>query len=149
MVEIGGEVVCAGAKTGGRPWQIGIEKPDGGSGRPIQEVVELRDRALATSGDYRNFFESGGHRVHHVIDARTGRNADNGVVQVSVLAPDCTLADGLATAWMIVGPDAARELLARPELAGVDALFLLRDPDGGVRELRVPERSPTPPDDKK
>ncbi len=138
MVEIGGEVVCGGEKEPGVSWRIGIVKPGGGSGEPIQEEVELTDRALATSGDYRNFFESNGHRVHHVIDPRTGHSTDNGVVSVSVFAPTCTLADGLATALMVVGPDAAAGVLAHPEVHGVEVLYLLRGPDGGVVERRFP-----------
>lgn len=139
MVEIGGEVVCRGNKPGGQPWRIGIERPGtGGEGRPIQQAVELRDRAVATSGSYRNFRELGSVLVHHVLDARTGRNAPNGVVSVSVLAPTCALADGLATALMVVGPDEAEGLLAavapaaRGERIGV--LFLVQSDGGEVVE---------------
>jgi len=106
--------------------------------RPFVRNDHWEYRAVATSGDYRNFFESGGHRVHHVIDPRTGHSTDNGVVQVSVLAPDCTLADGLSTALMVVGPDAAAELLSREGMAGIEVRFLVRDADGAVVERRLP-----------
>ena len=79
-----------------------------------------------------------GKRIHHVLDARTGRNAENGVIQVSVFADDCTTADGLATALMIVGPDQAAEILERPELDGIEVLFLLRGEDGEVETRRLP-----------
>ena len=134
MVEIGGEVVCRGLKPGGQPWRIGIERPgsDGG-GRPIQQAVELRDRAVATSGSYRNFRDLGSVLVHHVLDARTGRNAPNGVVSVSVLASSCALADGLATALMVVGPDEAERLIAAFPEEELGVLFLM-SADGGVVE---------------
>ncbi|MEY2982642.1 MAG: Thiamine biosynthesis lipoprotein ApbE precursor [Planctomycetota bacterium] len=133
MVEIGGEVVCRGTKPAGLPWRIGIERPRAGeAGRPIQQAVELRDRAVATSGSYRNFREMGGVLVHHVLDARTGRNAPNGVVSVSVLAPDCALADGLATALMVVGPDEAERVLGAFPGVDLDVLFLMAADEGVV-----------------
>lgn len=135
MVEIGGEVVCRGLKPGGQPWRIGIERPgsDGG-GRPIQQAVELRDRAVATSGSYRNFRDLGSVLVHHVLDARTGRNAPNGVVSVSVLASGCALADGLATALMVVGPDEAERLIAAFPEEELGVLFLISADGGAVVE---------------
>jgi thiamine biosynthesis lipoprotein len=134
MVEVGGEVRCAGTKPSGTPWQIGVEKPDSVGGRPIQEAVPLRDRAMATSGSYRNFFESGGRRIHHILDARSGVNAPGRALSVSVTAPECALADGLATALMIVGPDGAEALLASYRDVDVRVLFLLRAADGSVEE---------------
>jgi thiamine biosynthesis lipoprotein len=91
-------------------------------------VAELRDAALATSGDYRVFFESGGKRYAHVLDPRTGRPVSNGVVSVSVLAPDCTLADGLATAVMVMGKDEGLALLER--LPDVEGLVVVGTADG-------------------
>lgn len=142
MVEIGGEVVCRGTKPAGQPWRIGIERPGaGGAGRPIQQAVELRDRAVATSGSYRNFRDMGSVLVHHVLDARTGRNAPNGVVSVSVLAPDCALADGLATALMVVGPDEASRVLGAFPGVELGVLFLLSSDAGVVeRTFGWPER---------
>ena len=149
MVEIGGEVVCRGRKPDGGGWRIGIEAPPaesgaepGAPGRAVRRVVELVHRAMATSGSYRNYHESGGTRMHHVIDARTGTNAQHGVVSVSVEAADCALADGLATALMLLGPDAAEPLLDAWASASPRALFLIADGQGGVREvgLRWDER---------
>src|SRR5690606_23560055 len=125
-------------------WRIGIEAPPaeaGGegaaSGRAVRRVVELVDRALATSGSYRNYHESGGTRMHHVSDARTGANAQQGVVSVSVEAANCALADGLATTLMLLGPDAAEPLLDAWAAASPRALFLIADGQGGVREVGV------------
>jgi thiamine biosynthesis lipoprotein len=129
LVEIGGEVVGAGGKPDGRPWRVGINRPRSEAALDeIDRVAELRDAALATSGDYRVFFESGGTRYSHVLDPRTGRPVSNGVVSVSVLAPDCTLADGLATAVMVMGKDDGLALLER--LPDVEGLVVVGTADG-------------------
>ena len=133
LVEIGGEVRGAGTRADGRPWRVGIGQP-----RPdaapdeIYRVVPLGDAALATSGDYRIFFESGGVRYSHVLDPRTGRPVANGVVSVTVLAPDCTLADGLATAVMVMGKDAGVALLER--LPDVEGLVVVGTADGRLED---------------
>ncbi len=139
MVEIGGEVRCAGSKPDGSAWQIGIERPPLRDEEPrdLAEVVAVRDFALATSGSYRKFVEAGGRRVHHILDPRTGRNADNDVVSASVRASTCALADALATAFMVLGPDRADGVLDRFADARLGVLFLLRR--GGTivrREVR-------------
>ena len=115
MVEVGGEVRCAGRKADGSAWVIGIERPahPGEAPTDVVEKVELRDRALATSGSYRNFRRTGGKEIHHIFDPHTGRNPDNGVVSASVLASTCALADALATTLMVVGPERAEAVLAQ------------------------------------
>jgi thiamine biosynthesis lipoprotein len=95
-------------------------------------VAALRDAAFATSGDYRNFFERDGVRYAHVIDPRTGRPVSNGVVSVSVLAPDCALADGLATAVMVMGADEGVVLLER--LPAVEGLVIVETKDGRLED---------------
>jgi thiamine biosynthesis lipoprotein len=138
MVEIGGEVRCRGRKPDGSAWRIGVERPGSDAGRrAVLEAVEVVDRAIATSGSYRNFHRSGGVEIHHVLDARTGVNAPNGVVSVSVDAPDCSLADGLATALMVVGPEEASTLLAAFPGLDLRVLFLLAGAGGEVREVRI------------
>jgi thiamine biosynthesis lipoprotein len=94
--------------------------------------VALRDAALATSGDYRQFFVRDGVRYSHVLDPRTGRPVTNGVVSVSVLAPDCALADGLATAVMVMGRDDGLALVER--LPGVEALVVAETKDGRLED---------------
>jgi thiamine biosynthesis lipoprotein len=129
LVEIGGEVYASGSRRGGGPWRVGINRP-----RPdapadeLYRVVALRDAALATSGDYRQFFVRDGVKYSHILDPRTGRPLANGVVSVSVRAPDCTLADGLATAVMVMGPDAGIAAVAR--LPGVAAFVVTATADG-------------------
>ena len=134
MVEIGGEVRCAGLKRAGQPWMIGIEGPGESPGLELVDKVALRDMALATSGSYRNFVRVEAVSAHHILDPRTGKNPDNRVVSVSVRAPSCALADALATALMVTGPDGAADVLGRYE--GASALFLVAR---GVREVRARE----------
>ena len=102
----------------------------------MQTAVELDGAAVATSGSYRNFVESGSVSAHHVLDARTGRNPDHDVVAVSVRARGCALADALATALLVVGPDRAEALLERYRQDGEDVvvLFLSAADDGAIVE---------------
>jgi thiamine biosynthesis lipoprotein len=130
MVEIGGEVRTAGRKPDGSLWRIGIERPVAGE-RAIACVVELDGRSLATSGDYRNFFEQQGRRYCHEIDPRTGRPVEHGLVSVSVLADDCMTADAWATALMVLGPESA---LAMARQHGLDVLCMIRMPEGLVEQ---------------
>ena len=122
MVEIGGEVRTRGRKADGTAWRIGIERPIS-SGRIIQQIVELGDDALATSGDYRNFFDWQGRKYSHEIDPRTGRPVDHTLASVSVVTEDCMTADALATALIVLGPDQALHYAEEHE---IDVLLILR-----------------------
>ncbi|HXK10952.1 MAG TPA: FAD:protein FMN transferase [Vicinamibacteria bacterium] len=129
VVEIGGEAYAAGSRRGGGPWRVGIGRPRADSAPDeIDRVVGVQDGALATSGDYRTFFVRDGVRCSHVLDPRTGRPITNGVVSASVLAPDCTLADGLATAAMVMGAEAGVAMLER--VPGVEGLVVVDTRDG-------------------
>ena len=112
LVEIGGELRARGTKPDGRSWRVAIERPVAGR-RAVYRIVELRDAAIATSGDYRNFFDAGGQRYSHSIDPRSGRPVAHELAAVSVIAPSTMEADALSTALMIMGPadglDFARE----------------------------------------
>ena len=130
LVEIGGEVRTRGRKPDGGGWRIGIERPVAGV-RQLDCVVELDDRALATSGDYRNFFERQGRRYSHEIDPRTGRPVDHGLISVSVLADDCLTADAWATALLVLGPDAA---LTTARQLGLEVLCMVRSGDGWTEQ---------------
>jgi thiamine biosynthesis lipoprotein len=133
LVEIGGEVFAAGARRDGQPWRVGISRPDPAAGpTEVYKVVSLRDRALATSGDYRSYVLENGRRRSHVIDPRKGEPVTNGVVSASVLAPSCTLADGLATALMVMGPETGLALVERRD--GVEALILVERRGGFLEE---------------
>jgi len=133
LVEIGGEVRAAGLRRDGQPWRIGVNRPRAEAAPDeVYRVAPLRDAALATSGDYRNEFEKDGVRYSHIIDPRTGRPITNRVVSASVLAPDCTLADGLATAVMVMGARDGLALLER--LDGVEGLIVTESPDGRLED---------------
>ncbi len=133
LVEIGGEVFAAGRRPDGRPWRVGINRPDPGAGPgEIYKVVALGDQALATSGDYRSYVLEDGRRRSHVIDPRTGEPVTNGVVSATVLAPSCMLADGLATAVMVMGPKAGLALVEGRD--GVEALIVVERRGGFLEE---------------
>lgn len=128
LVEIGGEVYASGTKTDGSSWRVGINQPSPyATGQQLYRVAKLKNRALATSGDYRNFFTVNGKRFSHVIDPKSGYPVSNGVVSVSVVADTCAFADGLATAVMVMGRSAGLALVNRIE--GVECLIVVQQKD--------------------
>jgi thiamine biosynthesis lipoprotein len=131
MIELGGEVRTRGLNDQGSAWQIAIERPLAGS-REIEIVVPLTDQALATSGDYRNFFDYHGERFSHVIDPRIGRPIRHRLASVSVLHDECAYADALATALLVMGPE---DGLEQAEKLGLKALFILRISQSEFRTL--------------
>ncbi|MBH23007.1 MAG: hypothetical protein CMH57_00840 [Myxococcales bacterium] len=145
MVEVGGEVRARGESPRGGAWRIGIEKPDENA-RAIHEVVMLADTSLATSGNYRNFYEDErGQRVSHTINPVTGRPVTHRLASVSVLHKDCMTADGLATALNVLGEEAGYELALKQELT---ALFIIKDPTGRFIEKATPAFEALRPDKK-
>jgi thiamine biosynthesis lipoprotein len=116
LVEIGGELRARGSKRDGSAWKVAIEQPLPGE-RSAQSIVALRDMAIATSGDYRNYVEKGGRRYSHTIDPRTGRPIAHGLASVSVITASAMRADALATAIMVMGPDEGYRLAQRESLA--------------------------------
>ncbi len=125
LVDVGGEILGSGLAAHGGPWRLGIERPDS-SGGVVHEMVQVHDLALATSGDYRNYYEQDGVRRSHTIDPRTGKPIAHTLASVSVLRPTAALADGWATALNVLGPEAGFAL-ARAQ--GIPALFLVRAGD--------------------
>jgi len=121
VLELGGEVLARGRHPSRRRWRIGIERP--GTNK-LQRLINAGNEALATSGDANQSYEVGGRHYAHVIDPRTAKPLDNDVASVSVLAPSGMLADGLATAAMVLGPNASRSLLS---VYNARALFLLKN----------------------
>ncbi|MBK22719.1 MAG: FAD:protein FMN transferase ApbE [Halobacteriovorax sp.] len=124
MVEIGGEVRTKGSK-GEAPWRIAIEAPHPtDQSKPFQKILDLNEHAVATSGNYRNYFEKNGKKFGHTIDFRTGRPTEHTLASVSVITKaSCTEADALATALMVMGPLKA---LKFAELNGIKALFVYK-----------------------
>lgn len=127
FVEIGGDLRVSGDK-GGELWKVGIEQPDQ-LGNVIAAAHPLRDMAIATSGDYRNFFEVDGQHYSHTIDPRTGRPIQTGVASVSVIAPDCMTADAWATAMGVMGAEAGHRVA---EELGLPTLIMFRDASGRI-----------------
>lgn len=132
LVEIGGELRSRGHNGRGQTWRIAVERPDPGI-REVHRVIKLRGGAMATSGDYRNFFERDGKHYSHTIDPRTGHPVTHGLASVTVLAPEAARADALATAFLVLGPGPGFDLAESLQVA---ALFILRSPDG-YSELRT------------
>ncbi len=122
LVEVGGELRVRGAKAGGTPWRIGLERPEVGISA-VQTGLELSDTGVATSGDYRNYYEVDGERYSHTIDPTTGAPVRHTTASVTVLAPLAVEADALATALLVMG---AEEGLSFAEARGIAALFLDR-----------------------
>ena len=121
MVEVGGEIRTRGLNDRGEPWRIGIERPLPGASA-LELIVPLTDLAMATSGDYRNYWEVDGKRISHTIDPRTGYPIDHNVASVSVVHSSCTDADAYATALLVLGPDG----MELAEDLGLAAYFLER-----------------------
>lgn len=115
LVEVGGEVRAAGLSPRGEPWTVGIEEP-ADDRREIRSAVSLQDRAMATSGDYRNFYMIDGQRYSHTIDPRTGRPVEHALASVTVLTESCMLADAWATAISVLGPEAGSQLAGQQGL---------------------------------
>ncbi len=133
LVEIGGEVLASGSRADGTDWRVGVNKPVQGSPfDQIYKIVALHDQAMSTSGDYRNFFIKEGKTYSHIIDPRNGRPVSNGVVSVSITAPSCTYADGLATAVMVLGTSEGLALINK--LPGVEGMIIERDENGRLRD---------------
>jgi len=130
MVDVSGEITALGVNAAGRPWRIGIEEPDAWPQR-ARWVVELAGRAMATSGDYRNYFIEGGRRYSHEIDPASGAPIRHGLCSVTVVADTALQADGLATALIVLGEAKGRALA---EASGIAAQFIERVPDGGFRD---------------
>ncbi|WP_159565085.1 FAD:protein FMN transferase [Budvicia diplopodorum] len=129
MVDIGGEVRTKGHNDRNTPWRIAIEKPVAGIEQKVQEIIEPGDMAMATSGDYRNFFEVNGVRYSHTIDPRTGRPISNNIVSITVLNPSCMTADGLSTALGVLG---AEEAMAMANRLNIPVMIITKSESGFV-----------------
>jgi thiamine biosynthesis lipoprotein len=139
MVEIGGEVITCGNSPKRIPWKIGVTKPVDDSLNIQQEqqaVLNVTDMAMATSGNYRNFYYKGGKKYAHTIDPKTGYPVQHSLLSATVLAKDCATADAFATAFMVMGIDKAKTVLEKhPELM---AYFIYADAKGELAVWHSP-----------
>ena len=135
LVEIGGEIRTLGRNQKNRPWKIGIASPDDPGG--VYGVVDVSNTAMATSGDYRNFFEKDGIRYSHTIDPSTGRPVRHNLTSVTVIAASCMMADAMATAIDVLGPEKGYELAISEDLA----VFMIVRQNGGFLDKMTPQFS--------
>ena len=131
MIEIGGEVVTSGQNEKQLPWKIGVTKPTDDSlqdNQELQTILNVTDKAMATSGNYRNFYIDGGRKLAHTIDSHTGYPVQHSLLSSTVIASDCATADAYATSFTVLGGEQAKEVLSRhPELM---AYFIYSDKNG-------------------
>ncbi|MBO5187097.1 MAG: FAD:protein FMN transferase [Prevotella sp.] len=131
MINIGGEIVASGTNENAKPWQIGVNKPTDDSlntNGDIQTILSIRDKAMATSGNYRNFYYKDGKKYAHTIDPHSGYPVQHNILSSTVIADNCATADAYATAFMVLGLEGAKAVLnRRPELM---AYFIYADKDG-------------------
>ncbi len=130
LVDIGGEVVLKGKKHDGSLWKIAVERPSP-EGQGLQRVLTLSDEAIATSGDYRNFFETKGRRFSHTINPLTGESVAHQLASVTIVADNCMLADAWATALNVMGEQKAQETMERESLKA----YLILRTDKGFEEI--------------
>lgn len=138
IISLGGNIRTVGKKPNGEKWRIGINSPTGDG---VIGTLSLDEAAVVTSGSYLRYFEADGKTYHHIIDPASGYPADSGLVSVTVVAEDAALADGLSTAFFVMGKEKAASLAAK---LGVNAVFITEDTISltkGLRESFTPDSS--------
>lgn len=134
LVEIGGELICKGTKLDEKPWRTAIEDPTVEVyERKILAVAELKDRAVATSGNYRNYYVRDGVKYVHTINPATGYPISHTLLSASVFADNCMLADAYATAFMVLGVEKAKSVLEKNK--SLDAYLIYSDDKGEIKTL--------------
>ncbi len=140
LVEIGGELYAKGVNDKNEKWKIGIEKPIEGNneqGKYIQAVIEISNKAVSTSGSYRKFYIENGVKYSHTINPKTGYPIKNTLLSVTIVANDCTTADGMATACMVMGVDESIRFLSK--YPDISALLIFNDSTGNYKEFYIGE----------
>jgi thiamine biosynthesis lipoprotein len=136
MVEIGGEITMKGTNEKGDCWRIGIDKPTDDAlamNRELQLILSVCDKAVATSGNYRNFYVKDGVKYSHTIDPQTGYPSEQNILGATIIADDCMTADAYATAFMAMGLEKSVEVAKT--IAGLHYYFIYGKPDGEVDVL--------------
>jgi thiamine biosynthesis lipoprotein len=136
LVEVGGEIYCEGINPQGRAWSIAVDRPEYGNifpGNDMQAILSLSGRGLATSGNYRSYFEENGQKFGHTINPSTGRPVQHSLLSATVIASDCMSADAFATAFMVMGLERTKQFLeSHPEL---DAYLIYSDSSGAFQSF--------------
>jgi FAD:protein FMN transferase len=139
LIEIGGEVRAIGTKAGSK-WRIGIDKPVDNNmspGEDLEAVIGISDKALATSGNYRKFYVEDGIKYSHTIDPKTGYPAKNRLLSATIIASDCAMADGIATACMVMGKEVAIGFITKN--TQFEAYFVFSDDAGNMKTWTSPQ----------
>ena len=139
MIEVGGELTAHGSKPDGSLWKIGIDKPiDKNVERDLAAILLLDNVGVATSGNYRKFYEEGGMRYAHTLDPKTGFPVQHSLLSATLIMKDCGLADAYATSFMVMGFEKAKELIeTHPEL-GIEAYLIYSDENGEMKTYFSP-----------
>jgi len=140
LVEIGGEVKAKGVNRKGKAWRIGIDKPFDNNNMPgenLQAIINLSDKALATSGNYRKFYELDGVKYSHTIDPKTGYSVNHSLLSVTVIGEDCITADAYATAFLVMGLDKAYKMVSN--IPHIEAYFVYSDDKGNYQIKMTPK----------
>ena len=138
MVDIGGEVVVHGKNPKEKKWRIGINKPVDDSlatNQELERIVEITDAAIATSGNYRNFYYNNGKKYAHTIDPSTGYPVQHSLLSATVVANDCMTADAYATAFMVMGVEKALEIAESNP--AIEAFFIFSNEEGNLQTCQT------------
>jgi FAD:protein FMN transferase len=127
IVELGGEVKAKGRKTNEEFWRVGIDRPSEMDGGEYQAILQLDNKALATSGNYRRYYEENGRRYAHIIDPRTGYPAKHNLLSATVVATDCMSADAFATAFMVMGYENTKAFIAAHPTEKLEVILIYDD----------------------
>lgn len=140
LVDVGGELVASGLNVQGQPWSVGIERPPAtdSTGEPVQAILRLKDRAIATSGNYRRFFDEGGTRFAHTIDPRTGEALHNNIIAVTVTAPDAITADAYDNALILLGVEKGLQFVEEHPKLGLKVYYIYKETNGRISEKYSP-----------
>ncbi|MCG8412331.1 MAG: FAD:protein FMN transferase [Bacteroidales bacterium] len=140
LIEIGGELKTKGVNKKGKVWRIGIDRPFDNNnipGQNLQAIIKLQDKSLATSGNYRKFYERDGIKYSHTINPKTGYPVNHTLLSVTVIADDCMTADAYATAFMVLGLEKSLQLIKK--LDNIEAYFIYSDKNGKYQVKSTPE----------
>ena len=138
LVEVGGELKAKGNNSQDSLWRVGIDRPlPDLAEREIEAIVNLNNKSLATSGNYRKFYEKEGKKYAHTINPKTGYPVEHNMLSATVIAVNCALADAYATAFMVMGLDQSKEFLAKHK--ELDALLIYSDEDGDLQAFITSE----------
>lgn len=141
LIDVGGEVLGKGEKPDGTQWIVGIEKPSENedSERTLKATIYLKNKAIATSGNYRKYYELNGVRYSHTIDPKTGYPVKHSLLSATVMADSTAIADAFATAFMVFGVEKTQEFLLK--YSGVEAYLIYSGENGELKTWKSPEMS--------